>query len=64
MWFYYFDYVKTNSGAYLLEVDEQLPLKEDGKIVRFQSFGEAEDYLIEQNIRGIVRDVIDEANDE
>ncbi len=65
MTWFYFDYVKTNSGAYLIEVDEQVPLKgDDNQIVRVQSFGEAENYLVEQDIRGTVRDVIDEANSE
>ncbi len=56
----YFDLVKTNSGYFLMEVETEVALTgEDKKIVNFQSFEEARDYLADNDIRGSVRDVVD-----
>jgi hypothetical protein len=54
----YFDLVKTEEGFYLWDFEHEVPFLENGKLKYFASFDEAETYLVEQNIRASIRDII------
>lgn len=55
-----FDLIKVNSGYYLFDVEYEDPLKEDGRIKTFSNRNEADQYLIDEDIRGSIRDVVSE----
>lgn len=59
-----FDLVKVNSGYYLFDVEYEDTLKEDGKIKLFTSWDEAEQYLQDEDIRGSIRDIVVEGENE
>lgn len=59
----YFDLIKVNAGYYLFDVKYEAAIQEAGKVKVFVDRAEAEDYLVEQDIRGSVRNVV-EAGDE
>ena len=55
-WQYFTMVLVTEEGDVYKLVDEQgQALKENGRVVLFANFDEAETYLVEHNIRGTVR---------
>jgi phage terminase large subunit-like protein len=60
MHWFVFDLVKVNSGYYLFDIEYEDALKEGGKIKVFQSWDEAEQYLVDEDIRGTIRDIVEE----
>ena len=55
-----FDLVKVNSGYYLFDIEYESRFEADGKVVLFENYGKAEEYLVDNDIRATIRNVVSE----